>query len=283
MGTALPVALHETVTEAVRAIRSRTAHRPEVVVVTGSGLAGLAAVAADADRIPYAEIPGFPISTVGGHPGEFVLGRLAGRTVAIQHGRVHFYEGYSLAEVTLPIRVLRALGATTLVVTNAAGGINPVFRVGDLMLIADHIGLPSLAGFNPLVGPNDAALGPRIPMMVGAYDERLREKVRWVAAELGIPLQEGVYAWVSGPTFETPAEVRFLRAVGADAVGMSTVPEVIVARHAGMAVLGFSVITNVAHDAPPAGDVAAEVHEGVLTAGKTAVPRLAALIEGVLG
>ena len=264
-------------------IKSRTQRQPEVVIITGSGLAALARDVTEGVSIPYGDIPGFAKSTVEGHPGELVLGYLEGREVAIQRGRAHFYEGYPLAQVTLPIRVLRSLGASTLVVTNAAGGVNPNFHAGDLMLISDHIGLPAMAGNNPLYGPNDVSFGPRFPVMGGAYDNALRQAARRIAGENGFALREGVYAWVAGPSFESPAEIRFLRTIGADAVGMSTVPEVIVARHGGMRVLGISLITNLAADHEPTGEFLPEVHQEVLEASARAVPQLATLIRGVLG
>ncbi len=270
------------VEEAAAFIKDRAKHRPEVVIVTGSGLAALANEVTEGESIAYGKIPGFPESTVEGHPGELVLGRLEGRVVAIQRGRVHFYEGYALPQVTFPLRVLRSLGASTLIVTNAAGGVNPDFHAGDLMLITDHIGLPAMAGHNPLYGPNDPLLGPRFPVMAGAYDRALRRTAQSIAADNGFTLREGVYAWVAGPSFETPAEIRFLRSVGADAVGMSTVPEVIVARHVGMRVLGISLISNDAADHEPAGEILPEVHREVLEASARAVPRLATLVKGVL-
>lgn len=263
-------------------IKSRTKVVPNVLLITGSGLAGLAEDVTGALSIPYGDIPGFPQSTVYGHPGDLLLGRLEGREVAIQRGRVHMYEGYPLSQITMPIRTLRSLGASTLIVTNAAGGLNPNFEAGDIMLIADHIGLPAMTGNNPLYGPNDPSLGPRFPVMGGAYDRGLRECARRVAAEYGFGLKEGVYAWLSGPTFETPAEIRFLRSIGADAVGMSTVPEVIVARHGGMRVLGISLITNVAQDHEPAGEFPPDVHQEVLDAGGRGVPKIRDLIKGVL-
>jgi purine-nucleoside phosphorylase len=273
---------YAAIEEAAAFIKNRTNYQPEVVIVTGSGLAALADDVTEGVSIAYGAIPGFPESTVEGHPGELVLGRLEGHAVAIQRGRSHFYEGYTLPQVTFPLRVLRSLGASTLIVTNAAGGVNPNFHAGDLMLIADHIGLPAMAGNNPLYGPNDSGLGPRFPVMARAYDPILRQTAQHVAAENGFTLREGVYAWVAGPSFETPAEIRFLRSVGADAVGMSTVPEVIVARHGGMRVLGISLITNVADDHEPGGEIPPEVHREVLEASARAVPRLATLIKGVL-
>ncbi len=267
---------------AAAAVRDRLALEPEVVLITGSGLAGLADEAQEARAIPYSEIPGFPQSTVEGHPGELVLGKLEGCSTAILRGRVHFYEGYDLPQVTMPLRVLRALGAKTLIVTNAAGGINPDFQAGDIMLIVDHIGMPAMAGNNPLWGPNDVSLGPRFPVMAGAYDRELRMLAKRVAGQNGFSLREGVYCWLAGPTFETPAEVRFVRMIGGDAVGMSTVPEVIVARHGGMRVLGLSLISNAVLDIEPEEELPPEVHQEVLAASARAVPQLATLIKGVL-
>lgn len=274
--------------EAAQAIRRRADTVPRVGLITGSGLAGLADQVAEPTRIPYGDIPHFPQSTVAGHPGELVLGVLEGVPVVIQRGRVHFYEGYTMQQVTLPIRVMRALGADTLVVTNAAGGLNPNFSPGDIMVIRDHINFTGLAGFNPLRGPNDPDMGPRFPLMAGAYSPRLRRLAHELAADLGFALQSGVYAGLAGPTFETPAELRFLQMIGADAVGMSTTPEVTVARHGGMSVLGFSIIGNLAlpdeiESAVEAGDDSVmEVHDEVLEAGQQAVPRLQAVIRGVL-
>lgn len=266
--------------QAAACIREHTAHRPRVGLILGSGLNPLADEVADADLIPYREIPHFPETSVVGHTGRLVIGRLAGQDVLIMQGRVHAYEGVSLQQVTLPVRVMRELEIHTLIVTNAAGGINPTFRAGDLMLITDHIGLAAMTGLNPLWGPNDDSLGPRFPAMSGAYDLALRRLALQVAADLGIELRQGVYAGLAGPTFETPAEVRFLRLIGADAVGMSTVPEVIVARHAGLRVLGLSAISNVAV-ADPDSEQKAD-HEEVLAAGQMVASRLIALLRGIL-
>ena len=208
-----------------------------------------------------------------------MLGRLAGAAVAVMNGRLHYYEGYGMQQVTFPVRVLQALGCTTLIVTNASGGLNPAFHVGDLMLITDHLFLPGFAGMSPLFGPNDPQLGPRFPDMHNAYDRDLRASASRVAACLGIALQQGVYCMLGGPSFETPAEVRFLRTIGADAVGMSTAAEVIVARHGGMRVLGISMISNVLSTEPEAPPVN---HAEVLAAGQEAVRRLIPLITGVL-
>jgi purine-nucleoside phosphorylase len=277
--------LHETFTraqyvEAADFIRSRTAHRPRLGLILGSGLNPLADEVVGADHIPYADIPHFPRPSVEGHKGQLVIGQLAGQDVLIMQGRAHPYEGYTLQQVTLPVRVMGELGIGTLILTNAAGGLNPTFRAGDLMLINDHIGLMAIVGGNPLWGPNDPNLGPRFPAMNKAYDPELRALARRVAAEQGIELREGVYLGLGGPTFETPAEVRFARMIGGDATGMSTVPEVIVARHMGMRVLGISGISNVAITDP---DVVDEPnHEEVMAAGQVMVPKLMALLRGVL-
>jgi purine-nucleoside phosphorylase len=233
-----------------------------------------------ADAIPYGDVPHFPQPSVEGHRGQLVLGKLDGTPVMVMQGRVHFYEGYPIQQVVFPVRVMQVMGIETLIVTNAAGGLNPSFRAGDLMLINDQINLMGMTGNNPLFGPNDPALGPRFPDMSQAYDPDLRRIAREVAQAEGLPLQEGVYAALAGPSFETPAEIRFLRNIGADAVGMSTGPEVVVARHGGIRVLGVSGISNVALAEPVSGQVTS--HEEVLAAGQQIVPRLTALIRGVL-
>ena len=233
-------------TEAANFIRSRTQHAPTVGLILGSGLSPLADAVTDADVIPYEEIPHFPIPHVEGHVGRLLVGRLEGRDVLVMQGRAHYYEGYSMQRLTLPVRVMHTLGVETLIVTNAAGGLNPRFHTGDLMLITDHINLVGMAGLNPLRGPNDPDLGPRFPDMSQAYDPALRALALRVAERLDLPLWQGVYICLAGPTFETPADLRFLRLIGADAVGMSTVPEVIAAVHAGMKVIGISCITNYA-------------------------------------
>ncbi len=260
-------------------IRKRTAHRPKVGMILGSGLNGLAEAVEQADIIPYAEIPNYPVSTVEGHVGRLVIGTLEGQEVLVMQGRAHFYEGYTMAQVGFPVRVMQVLGLETLIVTNAAGGLNLSYRPGDVMIIGDHINLLGMAGQNPLYGPNIDALGPRFPSMNGAYDPALRAIAREAALQAGIPHHEGVYICLAGPSFESPADVRFLRLIGADAVGMSTVPEVLVARHGGMRVLGLSGISNKLigeEGAPPPN------HEEVLEAGKILVPRLETIIRAVL-
>ena len=254
--------------------------QPQIGLVLGSGLGKLADELNPRAVIPYAEIPGWPASTVHGHLGNLVIGGLEGQAVAVMQGRAHFYEGYSLQQVTFPIRVMKALGIHTVILTNAAGGINKAYQVGDLMLLEDHINLPGMVGANPLMGTNDDALGRRFVGLAQAYDRLLREQALRVAAQRGIPLRSGVYCALSGPAFETPAEIRMLRAWGADAVGMSTTHEVLVARHAGLRALAFSGITNRALDQVDS-DLETN-HEEVLEAGEVIVPRLSAMLKGVL-
>lgn len=271
---------HTQYQESATYIRQQMRHLPEVAVVLGSGLGAFADFVKDAVSIPYEDIPHFPRSTVQGHRGRLVIGELEGRAVLVQQGRSHFYEGYTMQQVVYAVRVMHFLGIKTLILTNAAGGINTSYRVGDLMVIEDHINLPGMVGNNPLMGANDERLGQRFVGMGQAYDRQLREVARKVADEANVPLHSGVYMALSGPTFETPAEVRFVRIAGADAVGMSTVHEVVAARHMGMRVLAFSSITNEAiseidsdHDAN---------HEEVLEAGRLIMPRLTRVLMGVL-
>ncbi len=267
--------------DAAELIRQRFPRTPRVGIILGTGLGGLAERIGESTAIPYADIPGFSRTTVGGHAGRLVLGQLGKVVVAAMQGRFHLYEGYSAEQVVLPTRTLRQLGIEILIVTNAAGGLAPGQKAGDLMLILDHIGLPTLAGLNPLIGPNDDRLGPRFPAMTGAYDTVLAEAARQVAQQKRVPLSEGVYAMASGPTFETPAELRFLRTIGADAVGMSTVPEVIAARHMNVRVLAISCITNVA--LPAESDLVPEPsHAEVLAVAEASGERLAEVIQGVL-
>lgn len=218
--------------------------KPTIGIVLGSGLGRLADEIEDPVTIPYKRIPGFPVSTAIGHKGNFIVGKLGGKTVMAMQGRIHFYEGYGMSQVTLPIRVMKMIGIEYLFVSNAAGGINLGYHVGDLMIIRDHINMMP----NPLIGPNLEEFGPRFPDMTRPYDPGLIRLAETIAAEMGLTLQKGVYIGCSGPTYETPAEYKFFRAIGGDAVGMSTVPEVIVARHSSIPVFGMSVITDVAHD-----------------------------------
>ncbi len=262
------------------AVRQLSPYQPTVGLVLGSGLNALADSIQNPHIIPYEQIPHWPASTVPGHGGRLVIGQLEGQTVLVQQGRAHFYEGYSMSHITLPVRVMRFLGIQTLIVTNAAGGINAAFQPGELMLITDHINFLGIAGHNPLRGPNEDSFGPRFPDMTRPYDLHLRQIALEVAQARGFTLQQGVYGYVAGPSFETPAELRFLRAVGADAVGMSTVPEVVVARHGGMRVVGISSITNKADPDPQPGTTV--THDEVLETGKQIVPNLMALIRGIL-
>lgn len=262
-------------------IRSRTKHKPTIGLILGSGLNPLAEEVQRAVVIPYSEIPYFPVSTVEGHVGRLVIGELEGQEVMIMQGRAHHYESYSPQHSTLPIRAMQLLGIGALMVTNAAGGLNPAFKAGDLMLITDHINLIGMAGLNPLCGPNDPELGPRFVDMSQAYDLKLREMALRVAQDSGFTLHQGVYICLAGPSFETPADLKFLRLIGVDAVGMSTVPEVSVARHAGMRVLGISGISNMAIVEPTGENKA--VHEEVLETGKLLVPKLTTLLKGVIG
>ena len=261
-------------------IRSRSSTEPKVGLILGSGLNALAESVLSADAIPYPEIPHFPKPTVEGHVGRLVMGTLEDTQVMIMQGRVHFYEGYPMSQVVFPVRVMQVMGIETLIVTNAAGGLDPDFQPGDLMLITDHLNLVGMGGSNPLFGPNDPSLGPRFPDMSQAYDPELARMAVEIAQQHDIPLRQGIYAGLAGPSFETPAEIRFLRIIGADAVGMSTVTEVTVARHGGIRVLGVSGISNVALAEPDADHETS--HEEVLAAGQQIVPRLTTLIRGVL-
>jgi purine-nucleoside phosphorylase len=260
---------------AVRAIRERTELEPRVGLILGSGLGGLADAIEDRTEIPYAEIPGWPVSTAVGHAGVFVLGAVDEVPVAVMRGRAHLYEGIPAERAVFGVRVLGRLGVRTLAVTNAAGGIDSSYRPGQLVLISDHV---NLMGTSPLVGPNDDELGPRFPDMSDAYDQELRGRAREAAARLELEIGEGVYAAWLGPQFETPAEIRFMRAIGADLAGMSTVPEVIAARHMGIRCLGISVVTNMAAGVGD-GKLA---HDEVLAVGAEAQPRLTALLRELL-
>jgi purine-nucleoside phosphorylase len=265
----------EAVEAAASVVRARFSDRPEAAIILGTGLGNLGEEIETSAIIDYASVPGFPLSTVESHAGRLLCGRLAGKPVVAMQGRFHRYEGYSLAQVTFPVRVLRALGARTLIVTNVSGGMHPLWAPGELMLIADHI---NLLGDNPLIGANDDRLGTRFPDMSEPYDPRLRAHAREVAAEQRIVLREGVYVAVTGPNLETRAEYRMLRALGADVVGMSTVPEVIVAVQSGMRVLGLSIITD---QCLPDALEPASVAEIIAVAGR-AEPALTALVRGVV-
>ncbi len=265
---------------AANAIRGRTRQHPTIGLILGSGLSSLGDNLPHPDIIPYHDIPHWPTSTVSGHSGQLIIGALEGHTVLILQGRAHFYEGYTPQQITLPVRVMQRLGIQTLIITNAAGGMNPAFQPGDLMLIRDHINLPGMAGHTPLRGRNEDQLGPRFPDMTVPYSAHLRHLAQEAAAAHNIPLHEGVYTCVAGPSYETPAELRFLQRIGGDAVGMSTAPEVVVARHAGMAVLGISTITNLALPDPPPGTILS--HTEVIEMGKLVIPRLTTLLHAIL-
>lgn len=260
---------------AVQALRSKTAFEPEVGVILGTGLGRLAAEVEPTAVIPYSDIPGFPVPTVESHQGRLILGTLNGRRVVVMQGRFHYYEGYEPHQIALPVRVMKALGIGTLVVSNACGGVNPHLVAGDLCVLTDHI---NLTGHNPLRGPNDDTLGPRFPDMFECYSPRLIAQAEAVALRLGIGLRRAVYAWVTGPNLETAAEYRYIRTIGADVVGMSTVPEVIVARHSGLRVLGFSIVTDMGL---PDAMRAVDLPEVLRVAGE-AEPKLTAIVRDTL-
>ncbi len=262
----------------VAAILSKADIKPRIGMILGSGLSRFAESIENATVIPFGDLPHWPISTVKGHAGQLVIGQLEGQDVFVMQGRIHFYEGYTMSQVTLPVRVMQRMGVEIMIVTNAAGGIADEHQPGDIMLITDHINFPGLVGNSPLHGPNLDEFGPRFPDMTQAYDPELLDLARKIAKEKGVPIHQGVYMGLSGPSFETPAELRFLKLIGADAVGMSTVAEVSVARHGGIRVLGISGISNKAHT--ELSFVAS--HEDVLEAGKQIVPKMATIIRGVL-
>ncbi|NQS91110.1 MAG: purine-nucleoside phosphorylase [Chloroflexi bacterium] len=259
-------------------IRSRISIQPEIGLILGSGLGPLSESVVDPIIIPYHDLPGWPLSTVEGHAGELVVGKLEGQDVLVMNGRIHFYEGYEMSQVTLPIRVMQRLGIKIVIVTNAAGGVNQEFEPGNPMLILDHLNLLGMAGTNPLRGPNMDEFGTRFPDMSQAYDKKLIDIARVVAKDLDITLYEGIYVCLAGPTFETPADLRFLLGAGVDAVGMSTVPEVIVANHGDQRVLGISGITN---SSKLYGE-AETTHEEVIETGLILAPKMMKLIKGVL-
>ncbi len=270
-----PSELREQITRAADAVRARWSHVPDAALILGTGLGALAGEIAVEAEIAYGDLPGFPLSTVESHAGRLIAGTLGGKRVLAMQGRFHRYEGYSLQQVTFPVRVLRALGATRLIVSNACGGMHPLWAAGDLMLMADHI---NLLGDSPLIGPNDDTLGPRFPDLSACYAESLRAHARAVARAHRLTLREGVYVAVAGPNLETRAEYRMLRAMGADVVGMSTVPEVIVAIHAGMEVLGLSLITDLC--LPDALEPATLAK--ILAVAARGEPQLTTLVRGVL-
>ena len=273
--------LYNAVIEATNMLRARTTLRPRVALILGSGLGDLANEIEQPVTVPYEDIPHFARSTVVGHVGQLLFGMLERVPVVAMQGRFHFYEGHTMQTLAFPVRVMHELGAEILVVSNAAGGVNPAYRPGDFMLLRDHIFMPGLAGANPLIGPNDERFGERFPPLAGAYDVTLRASARAIASTQNISLYEGVYTMVAGPSFETQAELRFLRTIGTDAVGMSTVPEVIAARHMKMRVLGISLITNAATGEE--GEAAEELsHIDVLAVGNAARPRFTQLVRGIL-
>ncbi len=269
----------EQIDQVAAAVRAKISVTPRVGMILGSGLNDLAASVEKAIAIPFGDLPYWPVSTVIGHVGRLVIGELEKQPVFVMQGRVHFYEGYSMAQVTLPVRVMQRLGIEIMIVTNAAGGVNPNFVPGDVMLIRDNLNLIGMSGLNPLMGPNLDELGPRFPDMSQAYDSQLSALAHKSAAKVNIALKEGVYCGLSGPSFESPADLRFLRLAGADAVGMSTVPEVIVARHGGMRVLGLSGISNKAN----LDGSTLTTHEEVIEAGKMITPKMEKILRGVLG
>ncbi len=268
----------EQIDSIVAAIQHKIEVEPKIGLVLGSGLGAVADAVDSPNEISTDELEGWPKSTVEGHAGKLIIGELEGQNVCVVDGRVHFYEGHSMASVVVPVRVLKRLGAEVLIVTNAAGGVNQNFEAGDLMLITDHINFPGMAGHSPLRGPNLDDLGPRFPDMSQAYDRELQKVAREVAAEQGIELRTGVYFFLAGPLFETPAELQFLKANGADSVGMSTVPEVTAARHAGLRVLGLSGITNMTS----LDGSHAATHEETLSVSSLIAPKLVRLIKGVV-
>ena len=276
MTAVAPAGLFDRVAAAADVVRSGIGAPPELGIILGTGLGALARAIDVETEIPYEQIPGFPLSTVESHAGRLLVGTLGGRRVVAMQGRFHRYEGYTLQEVTFPVRVLRALGAGTLVVSGAVGGMNPLWSPGDLVLLADHI---NLLGDSPLVGPNDDRLGPRFPDMSAPYDPALRTLARSCALELGLVLREGTYVAVAGPALETRAEYRMLRLLGADVVGMSTVPEVLVAVHGGMRVLGIVVVTD--QCLPDALEPATV--EKIIATAERAEPALAALLARIIG
>ena len=261
--------------EIVSYIKDQVDFEPEIGIVLGTGLGGLVNVIDEVASVKYSDIPHFPVSTVKGHKGQLLFGYIGGKKVVVMQGRFHYYEGYEIKDIALPIRTMYQLGVKTLLLSNAAGGMNPAFSVGDVMLITDHI---NLMGTNPLLGPNDDKLGPRFPDMSAVYDKELIEKAENIANEQGLKVQKGVYVAVTGPTFETPAEYKYMRIIGGDAVGMSTVPEAIVARHAGMKCFAISIITDLGVE----GIVEEVSHEEVLEVAAKAESKMTGIIKQLL-
>ncbi len=275
MGDFLTIA---DINAAAQAIKQKTNRTPRIGMILGSGLGALADSIENPEYVTYGEIPGWPVSGVKGHAGRLVFGTLEGQQVVVMQGRTHYYEGYDMPRLGLPVRVMQALGIEIIVITNAAGAVNPDFEPGDLMLINDHLNFIGMAGQNPLRGPNLEELGPRFPDMSQVYDRQLLALTREVAAAESVTLREGVYCCLAGPSFETPADLRFLRVAGVDAVGMSTVPEATIARHSGTRVLGISGISNKAN----LDGNTETTHEEVLEAGKVLAPKLTQVVRGVL-
>ncbi|CAL1612970.1 unnamed protein product [Knipowitschia caucasica] len=269
---------HDEYEQAADWLLAHTKHRPQVAIICGSGLGMLSEVLEEQEVLEYTQIPGFPQSTVQGHAGRLVFGRLRGRTCVCMQGRFHMYEGYSMSKTTFPVRVFKLLGADTLVVTNAAGSLDDSLKPGDIMILKDHVNLPGLCGLNPLCGPNDERFGPRFPAMSSCYDSELRRIALEIGKQLGVggAMREGVYAMVGGPNFESIAEARLLHRLGIDAVGMSTAPEVVVATHCGMRVFGLSLITNKVVKCYDGDDMVD--HQGVLEVGRLRAQTLQTLI-----
>lgn len=267
--------IREQLIETVAFIRTRTKATPPIGIILGTGLGALAEEISKETVIPYEQIPHFPLSTVEGHAGRLLFGKLGGKDVVAMQGRFHYYEGYDMKQVTFPVRVMKELGMKILIVSNACGGLNPQFSIGELVMITDHV---NLQGVNPLTGKNDETLGTRFPDMFNSYDRGLRDLTEQVALDEKVPLQKGVYIGVTGPTLETPAEYRFLRIIGGDMVGMSTIPEVIVARHQGTKVLGFSLVTDMG--LPDA--IEPTSHQLILAAAGKAEPKLTKLVKKVI-
>jgi purine-nucleoside phosphorylase len=261
--------------ETVEFLQASISLKPDIGIILGTGLGGLVSEIEILHTIPYATIPNFPVSTVEGHSGQLIFGTMSGKNIVAMQGRFHYYEGYTMQEVAFPVRVMKLLGIHLLVVSNASGGVNPSYEVGDLMIIEDHI---NLMKDNPLIGKNDDQLGTRFPDMGHAYDHDLINKVFFIAGKHDIPLQKGVYAAVSGPTFETPAEYRYIRSIGADAVGMSTVPEVIAARHMGLRCFAFSVIS----DLGVPGKIVEITHQDVIMAASNAEPKMTKILKELI-